>query len=160
MPKRFRDGGHWTTIRLEKDREITTFPWCYLNCSDIWGEIDSLKRAGDGDGLAVLKTYRKPRGCLKWRAYTPGFSPQQHFEYRRMEELESDRRNFEQKLHNDHKAVLLEVDKRNRTFSWIVGVFAAAEVFAAFAQMAFPNGWPWLQKLFGSLPLPPPMPGF
>ena len=93
--------------------------------------------------------------------YDQGFSPQEHLQEARMLEIELKRQQFEQKMQDDHKAVLLELDKRNRRFSWIIGFFAAAEVFAAFAQMAFPNGWPWLQRIFGSLPSPPsPMPGF
>jgi hypothetical protein len=101
-----------------------------------------------------VQVLNNPRNCKKWYPYTPGFSPQEHWEEVRMHELELKRQQFEKQMAADHKAVLMEFDRRNRIFSWVIGVFAAAEVFAAFAQMAFPNGWPWLMKIFGSAPPP------
>ena len=147
-PSRDREQGGPTVVRLAKDRLIYTFPRCYRNCLDIFQEISMLEKDGTSSVLATLEVLKEDRQCQKWHPYTPGFSPQEHLEDIRMQELELARRKFEDKMNQSNRnfQVFLTV---------VVLIFALAEIVTT---MAFPAGWPWLMSKVGSLPPPPSVP--
>ena len=83
-----------------------------------------------------------------------------HLQDLRMNELELNRQKFEVKMQDDNKAFMNELHSSNRNLQIALAVVVA--IFAI-AQMAFPNGWPWLMRILGSLPIEsplPPMPEF
>lgn len=165
MPPRDRSTGESTQIRLDSGREITTFPHCYLDVYDIWGTIDQTRRKTQNtEPLAAMEVFSADRGCPKWHRYTQGFSPQEHLGEIRMQKLELERQQFEQKMANDQNTFMTNLDSKNKTFQLILGLvlggIALIEIFVGALQVVYPAGWPWLQKIVGSLPSPPPsMPG-
>jgi hypothetical protein len=110
----------------------------------------------------VLQILKKDRDCKTWYAYTPGKSPKEHLDDFRVQELESRRQEFEQRMDREHKEFMLQLDKRNRNFqirlAVVLGIFAITEVVAAFLQVGCPTGWPWLMKFTQPAAAPPPMP--
>ncbi len=147
-----------TVVRLEKDWQITTFPRCYFNCADLLGEIDGRVRSESTTRtLATWHVLWKDRNCHKWHPYSQGFSPQEHWEEVRMQELELKRQQFEQKMVNDHKAFMTLMEDRNWWFqfwiAFILGAIAVLEILVGIFQLLYPSGLPWFQS-------PPPlMPG-
>jgi len=147
-----RQTGNIRKVYLSKDNDIYAFPHCHVNAFPLSSEISEYRKENSSwEHQAIRQVVVKKRMCRSWHPYTPGFSPQQHLEQVRMEQLEIDRRRFEN-----------EMNQSNRNFqiflTVVVLIFAIAEIFI---PAAFPNGWPWLQGIFGSLPPPPPpMPEF
>ncbi|MGD9728163.1 MAG: hypothetical protein AB7G68_11825 [Nitrospiraceae bacterium] len=156
MPQRDREYGQTSAIRLEAAREIQGFPQCYVNVSNLWGEINKATRAEGLDAFtASRQAFSKDRRCPKWHRYTPGFSPQEHLEEIRMTELEQKRQEFELKLFEMNRSLNDKADASNwRVTKWLM-FFAFLEVLFGAAQLAYPDGWPWLMRLLGSPPAPP-----
>jgi hypothetical protein len=146
-------------------RQIITFIHCFINETDLWEFIDAGRAHGEHIPVVTKKVLQEDRQCPKWHQYTPGFSPQQHLEEERALELELKRQQFEQRMDKENKEFTVRLDVRNRRFQFwlavVLGIFAIAEVLAAFVQVAFPNGWPWLMHKVGAdvVPSIPPIPG-
>lgn len=152
MPPRDRETGERSGLRLEAAREITGFPQCYVNASDIWKEIGTARRDRNIDEFsATRQVLDQDRHCSKWYPYTQGYSPQEHLEEKRVLQLEKDRKEFEFRIEQDRKNFELLLEQRNRNFqiflAIVVAILAVAEIIASLLQVVYPNGWPWLQKL-------------
>lgn len=118
MPGRDRISGEMSQIHLAKDHPVWGSPFCYANADDLYIAIQKVKQQHGQTNFGEVHTFfDQDRQCNKWHPYTKGFSPQQHLEEVRMQELELKRQAFELKMQQDHEAVLLRLDKRNRNFS-------------------------------------------
>jgi len=167
MPPRDRESGERTQIRLDSGREIAGFPQCYVGEAKIWEEIDALRRkTGKNEFEAATEVFNENRRCPKWHPYTQGFSPQEHWEELRMQELELKRQAFEKRMADDQKAFMAKLDTGNKQVQLILGLvlggIAVIEIIVGVLQVLYPTGWPWLQHLLGIQPptqLPrPPLP--
>ena len=119
-------------------------PACFRMVESVRAELEHIADKPD----KFLEIATRERECSKWALYEVGFSPMDHLQDWRMNELEFKRQKFE----ND-------MNRSNRNFqiflTGVVLVFALAEIFI---PAAFPNGWPWLMRIFGSQPAPPTIP--
>lgn len=149
-PTKDREIPGYTVARIEKDWQINTFPRCYFDCADLWKEIDALEREKSTTRtLAMAKVFDTDRQCKKWHTYTPGFSPQEHWEEVRMLELELKRQEFEKKMDDSNKCFQVKI-------TCILALIAFLEIVVTVLQLFYPTGIPWFQS-----PSPiPPMPGF
>ncbi len=155
MPTAQRNDGLQRTIRLDAERAMTLVPRCYIDAADISDEIATGMRLGTPDTLATLEVFHKARDCKKWRSYTPGFSPQEHYEKVRQDELEKRRREFEFNLSERNRLSDEKAERSNWIVVWVLGLFALIEVVVggiSLLQLAYPNGWPWLMNLVGNPP--------
>ena len=127
-------------------------------------EIGPMMTQGHEGDDATRLVFNKDRQCDKWHPYTRGFSPEKHLEEWRMLDLELKRQQFEHDMENDRKGFELSLSKMNqdlitrhessnRRVAWTIGIIGIA---LAFVQLAYPNGWPLLMKLLGTLPTPSP----
>lgn len=160
MPENDRNSGQMSGIRLDAGREIQGFPQCYVNAEDLWREIDLGKREGKNEYLHARGVFEKDRKCPKWHRYTPGFSPQEHLEELRAQELELKRQEFEQRMAADQKELMRKLDSGNKRVQLILGLvlggIAVVEIIVGLLQVLYPTGFPWLQNLFGIKPPAPP----
>jgi hypothetical protein len=176
MPDKDRQTGQLCGIRISSDREIYGFPDCYVNAAHLWEEIADARKAGDSEYASVRNVLRRDRHCKHWYSYTPGFSPQWHLGEIKMQELELKRQEFERRMADDHKALLLQMETENKRFlaildkgnkrvllilGFVLGGIAVLEIIVGLFQVLYPTGFPWLQDFFGikppQLPLQPPM---
>lgn len=150
--------------RMFEQAVTASGPWecaiiCYRNAAEAGNDFVIFQDRAGRDAKKALEVIHKPRNCSKWYQYTPGFAPAEHLTDLKMNELELRRQEFEHKMDSDNKRFTAMLDQRNRRFqivlAIVLGIFAMAEVAAAFVQVAFPNGWPWLMRLLGSYPDPP-----
>jgi len=159
MPPKDRGTGERSGIRLEAAREITGFPQCYVNAFDLWNEIRTAVQDGNNEFAAARQVFDSDRHCSKWHRYTQGYSPQEHLEELRVQELESKRQEFEHRMEVDKKNFELKLFKMGQELAqrhqrvnfWLavaLGSFAIVEAIATVLQLRFPNGWPWLTKWF------------
>ena len=156
-----RKDGLRRNIKIDSGWAITPFPRCYVDATDIWEEITTSKRLGTTEAIATLEVFNKDRDCKKWRPYTLGFSPQEHYEKVRQDELEKHRKEFEFNLSERNRLSDEKTERSNWIVVWVLGIFALIEVIVggiSLLQLAYPNGWPWLMVLFGNTPNIPPMP--
>ena len=131
-------------------------PACFRMVDSVRAELEPIANKTD----RFLEIATRERKCGKWALYEAGFSPMYHLQDLRMNELELNRQKFEVKMQDDNKAFMNELHSSNRNLQIALAVVVA--IFAI-AQMAFPNGWPWLMRILGSLPIEsplPPMPEF
>ena len=93
-----------------------------------------------------------------------------------MHELELRRQEFEKRMADDHKSLILQVDAANKEFmktldngnkrvqlilGFVLGGIALFGVLVGVLQLLYPVGFPWLQNVFGiQQPSLPPMPEF
>lgn len=157
-----RDDGLRRQMKFDSGRGITTVPRCYVDAADIGEEISTLKRLGTADARATVEVFRKERDCERWRPYTLGFSPQEHYEKARLETLEKQRQRFEFNLSERNRLSDEKTERSNWIVVWVLGIFALIEVIVggiSLLQLTYPNGWPWLMDLAGNTPSSLSQPG-
>ncbi len=115
---------------------LRAFPVCFAGID--LDNANELQRAGqdyDQAFTSILYRERGVQGCSKWVQYRPNLDPQWHLDDFKMQQLEQDRREFEQRMEKERKEFELKLDERNReerrrTDKIMVWLTIAAIIFA------------------------------
>ena len=165
--------GQLTEYRMEPTQSggmtnralLRTLPWCFIGKAGFLVELE-VEGARDIQPDKVRDIIRKDRKCEFWYPWTEGKPPKEHLEKLEMMQLEQNRREFEQRMEKERKEFDLklfeisqkvqsdsaEIAKKAFSFNRLVTIFfiilAILTMLVALLQLAFPNGLPWLVKLF------------
>lgn len=116
---------------------VRTAPVCLKHVIPLSSLVDHKAKTLSGDlQLAAREIISEDRQCVRWYPYAPGFTPKEHAEQLAMQQLETDRRQFEkelfalsQKVQEDSRAI---ADATKKITIWI-GVII---IFLTLAQCA------------------------
>jgi len=106
------ESGFCEVTRFDRDKHRIPYqhaPYCICQAHDLSAEYLGLPQtrmgaatgspvAGHGPARTLEEILDGNRQCLRWFSYRPGFSPKEHLEVERMEELEQRRRDHELRL--------------------------------------------------------------
>lgn len=89
--------------------------------------------------------------CHKWFPYTPGLSPREHLQEFQMQQLENDRRAFEERLDNSNKQFLAGLEHERRQWEKDAGKWPNRLMWAviALAVAEVVSNVPAIQRLLG-----------
>jgi hypothetical protein len=117
-----RQSGNLFTQATATASHNETAPFCFRHKADLISEVKrGVADQGEWDRIpydlrqtVALAVIEKGRGCPAWFPYTPGFTPKDHLEDLKMQELEQRRREFEQGVEERRQAfeARLEADRR------------------------------------------------
>src|SRR6476661_7223845 len=104
-----------TVTQLSGPRE--SYPVCFRQVPEFENTFDVFKNpGGQQDPRVLLPLLQQERSCSLWCEYVPGLDPKEHFAFMKFQELELKRQQFEQRIADDHKALVLQMDTANKTF--------------------------------------------
>src|SRR5437773_8746689 len=130
----------------------SSVPACFRGVEDAQNDFARITSRSSSDQFYEI--VNRDRQCDKWIQYEPGFSPMDHLQDLRMNELELKRQVFEHGMEADNKSFMGELHRSNRNLQIFLAIVVA--IFTI-AQMAFPNGWQCLMMLLGSHTTVPPL---
>jgi hypothetical protein len=152
------------TLRVSIGQFIT-LPWCSVDRANLKDEVDQLD-SPQTENKRIFDVIAKDRKCQWWYPWREFYSPkemyadsmmlamrkgQQDFEM----QMEKDRKEFDlrlfemsQRIEKDNKAIVERSDRFNRRITWLIVLLAILGTVLTFFQLAFPDGIPWLIKLF------------
>ncbi len=147
-----RSGGGWWALQVA-GMGTKTVPACCVGAFPILDEIlaihpDALgewPKSGNKEFLrirredntpernaAAKKVFEKPRPeCADWFRHIVGLSPERHLELRNMQNLELDRRAFEERLDNSNKQFLAGLEHERREWEKDAGKWPKRLIWAA-----------------------------
>lgn len=113
----------------------------------------------DGAVHAVINKDRTDTCDDSWYSWNKSLTPRQHYEERRMFQLEEERRKWqdrlfqlEQQLENDREVHRHSSDRFNLRLTLILGIFAVLQTFGQLGNWWYPNGHPWFTPRSSSIP--------
>src|SRR6185436_20538026 len=102
---------------------VYAHPMCFRGIDTVNRELET---ASDSN-TRFLEIATKERQCGKWILYEHGFSPKDHLQDLRMNELELKRQQFQKQMADDQNNLMLKLDadqkvinRKNRLFQWIL----------------------------------------
>jgi len=86
--------------------DVASVPACFRGVDDVQSNFASITSRSPSDKFYEI--INRNRQCKKWKQYDPGFSPIDHLQEWRMNELELKRQEFEKNMAQNHTNVLLK----------------------------------------------------
>ena len=125
--------------------DVLTGPTCFRNAANLQEELARLlavaeQKGRDVENANTLAVIQAHRACQDWYPWTEYRTPKEHFDEFLMQQLEDNRRTFEQKMEADRKNSELKLDERNRQerkrTDKVMIALAIAAIILALAEIA------------------------
>ena len=129
-------------------------PCCFVNylpLSKDFRELEKKYQGAKDNGQISMEITTRDINCPKWEYYTPFMSPKEHFDRFAMQQLESDRRAFEERLDNSNKEFLAGLEHERREWEKDAGKWPKRLIWAAIilAVAEVVSNVPLIQRLLG-----------
>ena len=122
---------------------------CLRERRDFVGEFKSRRTTETPVQDTYQEILNEEHTCPEWYPYTEGMEPSKHLEEFKMQQLEQDRRAFEERLDNSNKAFLTGLERERREWEKNAGKWPKRLVVAALilAAAEVVGGVPAIQRL-------------
>lgn len=129
---------------------LDTVPRCFITKANLKNEVEQLGSQSKGVS-PTLVIIEKDRNCPSWYPWTEYFSPKEHFEEFKMQQLEDNRRAFEERLDNSNKEFLAGLEHERREWEKDAGKWPKRLIWAAIllAVAEVVSNVPVIQRFLG-----------
>ena len=131
-----------------------TLPQCFVNELPLSQEFRELEKKyqGSKDNSEIsFEITTREINCPKWTPYRDFRTPNEHYEEFKMQQLESDRRTFEERLDNSNKEFLAGLERERREWEKDAGKWPRRLIWAAIilAVAEVVSNVPAIQRFLG-----------